>query len=393
VSPGKLTIAIIFDDSSDLPAVTEIFNNLPQASVMDQFSSVQDFFQHPQKTPPDSVLVLLNGGATPPGWIEDLILKFPQVAVLLCSKRIETDFLMRAMQMGVKEFLPFPLSQENMEAALRRIQLTKQRLFGAPKGRVVAVCGHKGGIGTTTVAINLAVALAEIQPDRCALVDLGRPFPDVGIFLDRKEGYSLKDVIVNLDDLDQTFFQKIMQPLGPNLEILYGISDFEEQDNLDADGLAKMFTILRSLYKFIVVDIGHVFDELFFRMFQEADLVLLMTDLNVPNFYNLRKIWPLMRDWDPEQQKIKVVVNRKNPGNGLLRELEAILKEPPFAILPSDYLPLIEAINQGVPLSQVGPRSKLARAVKKLAQKIIVSQASEDEPVQEGRSRRRFWLF
>jgi pilus assembly protein CpaE len=142
-----------------------------------------------------------------------------------------------------------------------------------------------------------------------------------------------------------------------------------------------------------VVDLGHVFDELLFRIFQEADLALLVTDLNVPNFINLKKIWPIIREWDPEQQKVKVVVNRNNQDKDLLRELEEILKEPPYAVLPSDYHPLIEAINQGVPLAKVGPRSKLARAVNELARKIIASLTGEEVRIHEGQSRRRFWLF
>jgi pilus assembly protein CpaE len=395
VSPGRLTISIIYEDGHPVPAVAEILNKLPQVSVLEEFPHHEDFFLNPPKTAPDSMLVLLNGGASPPEWLGDLSHQFPHTAVLVCSKKMETDFLLRAMQLGVKEFLPFPLSQENVEAALRRMLVFKQRLAGAShtQGKVVAVCGHKGGIGTTTIAINLAVALAEIQPDRCALVDLGRPFPDVGTFLDQKANYSLRDVLINLENLDQSFFQKIMQPFGASLEILHGISDFEEQENLDAQALEKLFNILRGLYKFIVVDLGHVFDELLFRIFQEADLALLVTDLNVPNFINLKKIWPIIREWDPEQQKVKVVVNRNNQDKDLLRELEEILKEPPYAVLPSDYHPLIEAINQGVPLAKVGPRSKLARAVNELARKIIASLTGEEGRTREGQSRRRFWLF
>jgi pilus assembly protein CpaE len=282
-----------------------------------------------------------------------------------------------------------------VEAALRRVQLTRQPLAEvAPASTVVVVTGHKGGCGTTTVAINLAVALADLNHERCALVDLGRPFPDVGNFLDHDTTYDLADVIQNLDSLDQSFFKRIMQPYGRNLDILHGISDFKEQDRLDLEGVGKIFSILRSLYKYTVVDLGHLFDELFFRVFGEADLVLMLTELNVPNFRNLRKFWPLLKEWDPGGQKVKLVVNRHNKGNGLgLQELKRILDEPPFAVLPQDYAPLMEAINQGVHLAKVGPRSKFCLGLKDAAQKVMNFGSGVAKDAGFSRPRRRFWIF
>jgi pilus assembly protein CpaE len=142
-----------------------------------------------------------------------------------------------------------------------------------------------------------------------------------------------------------------------------------------------------------VVDLGHLYDELFFRVFREADLVLMLTELNVPNFRNLRKLWPMLKDWDPARKKVKIVVNRNNKGSDLgMRELEKILDEPPLAVLPSDYVPLIEAINQGVPLSKVAPRSKLYAGLREMAQKII-NQTGAEKSANGAQARKRFWIF
>jgi pilus assembly protein CpaE len=394
MNPDKFNISIIYGSGAASPALPELLRKLPQVNVTDQSDDVVEFLKQPAETPPDSMVVYLDGVATPPEWIEDLTYKFPQAPVLVCSERLELDFMMRAMQLGVREILPLPLSQETVEAAIRRMQLAKKRLTALTQSTVVVVTGHKGGVGTTTIAINLAVALSECQAERCALVDLGRPFPDIGNFLDHDTTYDLCDVIHNLSDLDQSFFKKILQPYGNNLEILHGISDFKEQDSLDLASISKIFTILRGLYKYIVVDLGHLFDELFFRVFRQADLVLMLTELNVPNFRNLRKLWPMLREWDPLRQKVKIVVNRNNKGNDLgMRELKKILEGPPFTVLPSDNLPLIAAINQGVPLAKVSPRSKLYASLKDLARKIIQIQTGEKDEALSRQPRRRFWIF
>jgi pilus assembly protein CpaE len=389
----KLNISIIYGTGVEFPPLPELLNKLPQVNIAGQSRDITKFLRHPPGEAPDSVVVYLNGLQAPPEWLAEVARKFPQAPVLVCSEKQELDFLKRAMQLGVREFLSLPLSQAEVQAAVERVQLSKSSQTNAASGMVVGVTGHKGGVGATTIAINLAVALAE-QPGRCALVDLGRPFPDIGNFLDQDTTYDLSDVIHHFDSLDQSFIQKIVQPYGNNLEILHGISDFKEQDNLHSEGLGKLFTILRGLYKYVVVDLGHLFDEVFFRVFREADLVLMLTELNVPNFRNLRKLWPMLKDWDPTREKVKVVVNRHSKGNELgMRELEKILGEPPLAILPSDYAPLILAINQGVPLAKVGRRSKLYVSLKDLAQKIIRFQAGKEDSTEGPPARRRFWIF
>ena len=391
----KLNISIIYGTGTPFAPLSDLLNNLPLVEITEQSHDVKEFLRKAPETPPDSVVVYLNGLTTPPQWIEDLCRKFPQVPVMACSEKLGLDFLMRAMQLGVREFLPLPLTREVLEGALQRVQLSKRRQAADhAQGAVVAVTGHKGGSGTTTIAINLAVALGELSRERCALVDLGRPFPDIGNFLDCETSYDLIDVIHNLESLDQSFFQRIMQPYGDNLDILHGISEFKEQSGLDLEGVVKIFSILRGLYKHIVVDLGHLFDELFFRVFQEADLVLMLTELNVPNFRNLRKLWPMLKDWDQGQKKLKVVVNRYDKGNDLaMGELEGIMAEPPLAILANDYRPLLEAINRGVPLAKVGPRSKLYLGLKDVAQKIIRLHGGEEKCANAAVGRRRFWIF
>jgi pilus assembly protein CpaE len=396
MDPEKLNISIIYGTGNPVSALPELLNDLPQVNISEQSVDVADFLQHSAEAAPDTMVVYLDGMTAPPEWIEDLTRKFPQVPVLVCSERKETDFLLRAMQMGVREFLPLPLSQAEVQAAIERVWVSRRRSAETSRSTVTVVTGHKGGLGTTTVAINLAVALAGMQAEHCALVDLARPFPDIGNFLDQASSYDLGDVLHNLNDLDQAFFKKIMQPYGNNLEILHGISDFKEQDNLHLEGLEKVFTILRGLYTHIVVDLGHLFDDFFFRVFKEADLVVMLTELNVPNFRNLRKLWPMLKEWDPSRQKVKVLVNRHNKGADLgLRELEKILEEPPLAILPSDSVPLTEAINQGLPLAKGWPRSKLYLGLKEVAQKIAQLNPGEEKNTTNAGSlvRRRFWIF
>jgi pilus assembly protein CpaE len=301
------------------------------------------------------------------------------------------------MQVGIREFLPLPLTKPELESALNRVSIAMKRLQPVEnqQGRIIVVTGHKGGAGSTTVAINLAQALGEATTGRIALIDLGRPFPDVATLLDQESNYSIVDLIQNIATLDKSFIQRIMQPYGARLSIMYGASDFKDQDSIDLDSLERIFDILRSMYDFIVIDLSHWLDELFLKVLTEADMVLMLTGLTIPDLRNLKKLWPYTMEWHQDKKKIKIIVNRYDNSSGLqLRDLENILQHPAFATLPNDSPALVQCLNQGTPLMSTAPRSKLWRGIKELASQVL-QEIGDDEHEAEGVAapRKKFWLF
>ena len=104
---------------------------------------------------------------------------------MLCSHSREPDFLIKVMQVGIREFLPLPLSRKDLEAAVTRVWISQKRhqvVDGQDKGKVLVVTGHKGGSGTTTVAVNLAVALGGTDSGRSGPGGFGQTVPGRGKF-------------------------------------------------------------------------------------------------------------------------------------------------------------------------------------------------------------------
>ena len=216
----NLTISVLFGTGVKQPEIQKVLESLPQLKLVDQTCDPQGYVSLHKGNWPDLVLVEMDGEHQIPKWLENLSQDLGKTPILLCSHSREPDFLIKVMQVGIREFLPLPLSRKDLEAAVTRVWISHKRhqvVDGQDKGKVLVVTGHKGGSGSTTVAVNLAVALGELVPEGLALVDLGRPFPDVGNFLDQEPSYSILDLMQNLDDLDQVFLQRIMQPYGENL--------------------------------------------------------------------------------------------------------------------------------------------------------------------------------
>jgi pilus assembly protein CpaE len=393
----QLTISLLYGTGVQRPEIKTVLDKFPQLKLVSQVTDPQSFLSQHKDMSPDVVLVEMNGESQVPEWLEKLPQEMPHSQILVCSYNREPDFLIRAMQVGIREFLPLPLTKTDLESALNRVSIAMRRLQPVEnrQGRVIVVTGHKGGAGSTTIAVNLAQALGESTSDHVALVDLGRPFPDVGTFLDQESNYSIADLVHSIATLDKPFIQRIMQPYGTRLSILHGASDFKDQDSIELESLDAIFTMIRSMYDFIVVDLSHWLDELFLKVLTEADLVLMLTGLTIPDLRNLKKLWPYTIEWHQDKRKLKIVVNRYDNSSGLqLRDLENILQHPTFATLPNDYQALMQCLNQGTPLMSTAPRSKLWRSIKEMASRIIQEVGNAEQEAESAAApRKKFWLF
>jgi pilus assembly protein CpaE len=126
------------------------------------------------------------------------------------------------------------------------------------------------------------------------------------------------------------------------------------------------------------VDLGSWIDYLYVALVKEADQVLLVTELSVPDLNDLKRLKGMYYSWDVDEHKVNLVVNRYEKDFTLgLKDLENIFLRPVFATLPSDYAELIEAINQGLPLGEIAPRSKLWRGFRSMAKNLIIQNQQQ----------------
>lgn len=395
MAPPRLTVSVLSGPDSPDPGLADLLPRVPALKLLHEATDPQTFLEQHRERAPDLVLVNLNGHAGVPGWLEELISRFPRSEFLVCSQSRDPDFLIRIMKLRVGSFLPLPLQAEEVQEVAARVLAAreKERAAGS-RGNLVAVTGAKGGVGVTTVAVNLAVALAERQSGSVLLVDLARPFPQVGQFLDLKSPHSILDLAHTADKLDPLYVEKTVVRHPAGLDVLLSTPDFDLDTPVFAapEELAKVLATLKGLYTWVVADAGTWLDSYCLRILKEAEQVLLLTELTVPHLQNLRRIRGLYRAWDLELDKVRVVVNRYEKDYTLgLKDLEKIFGQPAFATLPSDFPALVDAINQGEPLGAVARRSRLWRRLKELAEKLEeVVRPPETQPSKGGLLRRLF---
>jgi pilus assembly protein CpaE len=272
--------------------------------------------------------------------------------VIGTAAKADSDLILRAMRSGVHEFLLLPLDAGDFAAAVDR--LMRRNSSQSQRGRVYAVYSGKGGVGVSTIAVNLAHALGRVyQGSRVALVDLVVSGGDVRILLDLRSGYDMGDLL----SASSGGVWALPSPDDPELDTV-----------LDGNAVSAVVEHLKGDFAFTVLDCEHHLSDRTLAALDAADRVVLLTELNVPALRSTQRTLALCRRLGYVDDKLCVVVNRQGSGEVLtLADAADVLKCEMFWRLPNDYRAASAALAKGVPIAEHDASSKLAGSLAQMA--------------------------
>ena len=285
---------------------------------------------------------------------QELKQSYPGLRIIACTHLQEPtrDLLMQAMRNGVQEIISKPIDPVGLTEILKRFA-QENRTVGAFEKNLLVVMGSKGGVGTTTVAVNLGVQMVRAGGKRVVLLDFSRPIGHAGLLLDLQTRFSLRDAIENLDRLDDHFFSGLLTQHKSGLEVLAGMSHPEEWHRTTGNGLTRVVNVAQSAFDFVVLDYGTVYAAEWSSILPLARMVLFVTEANVPSLWALQRHLKATAPLGLGPDKVRIIVNRWHRGDDdVLRNVEKDFGHPIFARLPNDYRLVSDAINQGVPLAK-----------------------------------------
>jgi len=277
------------------------------------------------------------------------------------------------MRAGADEHLSLPLSQQDLLKVC--IKVAELRRGGGTKpsrgGELWVAFGAKGGLGVTTLVVNLAVALRAVGRD-VALVDLDVHAGDVASFLDLQATYSLHDVMKNIRRLDTVLLQGTMLRHASGVHVLAApsVGHAEPPLEITAEQALAILELVASTHEVTLVDTPGILCDSVRGALTAADRILLVTDLTVPALRGCARTieWLRDQDVDPESH-VEVVVNRYANRSGEIAPAEAArtLGLPIRALLPRDDTAGLSAANAGKPLAELPEGAALQRAIAALA--------------------------
>lgn len=347
------------------------------------------------EAPRADVLVLEIGGD--PGaelkTIKALLEEGVVGTLFLTSARTSSDILLPALRSGAKEFFQQPIVAEEVRAAFRQVRSLnhgKTAAGDAPsrQGKLIGVVGAKGGVGTTTFAVNLATTIQGLDREKLvALVDMNRLVGEIPLFLDLETEVNWEEIGKNINRLDSAYLKSALARHASGVYVMpapYHIDGRTAQ--LPQDYLLQILTAMKSYFDFIVVDTGMYFDEMLFKILQKAETVFMVSTLSLPCVINVKRLRDILyRQIGAGGGKVRIVANRYEKKVQIgLQEAGKIIGHEITETIPNDYALTMKAINSGKVLSEVNKKSDVARAYLRLAESVA-------EPMEQKSSRWRFF--
>ena len=285
--------------------------------------------------------------------------------VFLTSPRTDSTVLLEAIRAGAKEFFPQPIQSQDVQTALSkfitRCQLQKT-VTPQKVGKILCLLGGKGGVGTTSIAVNLGVALCGGIPGRSVVVELNQHGGDLAIFLDVQTNHSLRDIGSDLTRLDLSLLKKVLSKHNSGMYMLPSGFDDLTSGRLSPDAVEPILRLLQSQFEYVVIDCGHVLDLTGKKAMEMASTILMVSTLIVPVVHRTKRILDLLRNSRIDGKKVRVVFNRYSPEEQeVLRETEEALKLESSLLIPNDYPTASSAVNTGTPIVVSAPRTPIAR--------------------------------
>ena len=312
-------------------------------------------------------------------------------ALFLTSSRLEPEVLIRALRTGAKEFLPQPIQKEDLTRALLKYQehrLNEVPATGKPRqGRIIHVMGGKGGVGTTTVAVNLSTSLAEANPTQSvALIDMNLLFGEIPIFLDLQSDFDWGEVVKDVGRVDTTFLKSILVKHASGIFVLPSPIALGGVNVATPEVIEKLLEVMRESFDFIVIDGGQSLDDISLKILEMSDSLLMVAILSLPCLTNVKRLlWTFERLGYPRKEGIRVVINRYHKNSLIsLGEAEKSLGQKVFWQIPNDFQTTMSAINQGKMLSSVDRASEVCRNFRSLA-------SSFTDGEEQGTKKKAFW--
>jgi len=251
-------------------------------------------------------------------------------------------------------------------------------------GRLALFYGAKGGVGTTTIAINSAISLSRELQRKSALVDANLQFGDLRVFLDLGLDTASFVNAISEPDLDADLLRRLMTHHHAGIDLLLAPPSPEaadivmERQRADPATVTNLLGILRRVYDYTLVDMVKTIDDFNLQLFDEADVIFVIMTADLSCLKNVRLVIETMDHLGYEKGKVQLVLNRSNAYTGInVANAESALGRKIDYQIINEYRGAISSLNSGEPFMSSRPDSPLGRSVSEFAKAFDAQFATE----------------
>ncbi len=396
----KIRILIVDDIADTRENLAKLIGFEPDMEVAATAGGGQEAVNLAKQHRPHVILMDINmpdmDGITATEIISNTV---PESPIIMMSVQGEQDYLRRSMLAGAREFLVKPFSADELINSIRHVhELEKVRRAryapvapvaapGAPAaaaaagremGKIITFFSPKGGVGRTTIATNLAVALHQLTGKPVVLVDGSLPFGDIAVILNMSpKAKTIADLIGSFETADSDVVESILVQHSTGIKVMLAPPTPESTELITGTHIKHVLELLRERYAYIVVDTWPSFQEQVITMLDVADVILTLMTLEITSLKNVRVFMEVVEKLGYDEAKVQLVANRNDSSGGIkASDVEASLgRKIPHTIV-SDGRTLVLAVNRGVPFVISHRDSQVAKDIFALAQRVAAAEAA-----------------
>jgi pilus assembly protein CpaE len=300
---------------------------------------------------------------------------FPQAAVFVVSDDTQPEHIVEVMKAGATEYLVTPLARKILINSMEEIRAKLTETGKIAKGQVYSFVSSKGGLGSTILSVNTAVALAQgINNGRSvALCDMSFQSGDASVLLDTLPETTIIDICRNFHRLDVSLLKGAMIRHDSGLELLAAPVNPEEYEEIKAGQIEKIIKLLIKFYDRVVIDCQSMtINPSNIEIFRNSQKIFIVIDCSLPAIRNAVRITQLIRKTGIPDGRIEFILNRYEKGAILsVAEAEKSLGKRIYWLIPNNFSDIMSSINEGRPIVKLAPSSLISRNIMSFSQKIL----------------------
>jgi pilus assembly protein CpaE len=305
------------------------------------------------------------------------------------SSKTDSEFLLRAMRSGCRDFLAQPIDPDLLRAALKRFQrgsVLDSREHG--KGKVLSLYGVKGGVGTTTMAVHLAIHLVKKHHKKVLVIDHKHELGHVALHLGMKESvYYFDELVRNVDRLDAALLDGFVTRHSSGMEVIPSPDSCGPVQETAPDAVNRVMEYLRTRYDFILLDGSLQNITQLAAVMAASDEVALVSTPDVVALRDLVRRIEHLSAASGFTNKLRVVINRSTSDDAVsAADIETAVRFPIAVAVPNNYADLMRAVNAGEPVSPQ-QRGAFTQAIAQWANRLVANQSPSPPEVVEPKRR------
>jgi len=279
----------------------------------------------------------------------------PSYRIIASGPTLEAELLLELMRGGITEFLPKPVTPEEVREAVRRIKpsnISGSAGAATTLGEIYAFFGAKGGSGATTLATNLAIVLHRLTRKKTLLVDLDMELGEASLLLGIQPRFNFVDLIQNFHRVDAGLLASYIERHESGVHLLSAPFHPDRAQVVSADQIRRILQYLKQHYEYIVIDVSKSFTPVTMAAFEQADRIFLTTTVDLPSLRNVQRALPMLqRVTRGDKERIRLLLNRFEKGGEVTtKEVERSIGLPVYSTLSNDFEAVMRSLNTGKPV-------------------------------------------